>query len=175
MQALKASAPLVILNVRWSIIDTEFPYNLPIWRSSHRVESPNKKYIAKIDPAYEVSMGNPTYGTLRLSNGLSLPKCNPSFIWSDDSKYLAVPQFTSNWFWGIGKQRLLIIDVNKNRGWQSPKIAYYIQPETFRVGELTVTLNPFRKAKTMTYSIPKDLGTFTTMTLPPNKALQGTP
>ena len=149
-------------------MDKEFPYNLPIWRSSHRAESPNGKYIAEIDPAHEVSMGNPTNGTLELSNGLCLPKCNPSFIWSDDSTYLAVPQFTYNWFWGTGKQRLLIIDVNKNRGWQSPKIAYYIQPETFRGGELAVTLNPFRKAKTMTHSIPKDLGTFTTITLPPN-------
>lgn len=151
-------------------MDTEFPYNLPIWRSSHWAESPNKKYVAEIDPACEVSMGNPTHGTLKLSNGLSLPKCNPSFIWSDDSKYLAVPQFTSNWFWGIGKQRLLIIDLDNNRGWQSPKIAYYIQPETFRGGELTVILNPSHKAKTMRFSIPKDLGTFSTMTLPPNKA-----
>jgi len=154
-------------------MDTEFPYNLPIWRSSYRADSPNKKYIAEIDPAYEVSMGNPTYGTLRLSNGLSLPKCNPSFIWSDDSKYLAVPQYTSSWFWGIGKQRLLILDVKKYRGWQSPKIAHYIQPEKFRGGELTVTLNPFHNAKTMTYSIPKDLCTFAAMTLPPNMTLAG--
>ena len=152
-------------------MDAEFPYNLPIWRSSHRAESPNKKYVAEIDPAYEVSMSNPTYGTLKLSNGICLPKCNPSFIWSDDSKYLAVPQFTSNWLWGIGKQRLLIIDINNNRVSHSRKIAYYIQPKTFKDGELTITLNPFRKVKTMTYSIPKDLGTFTTMTLPPNKSI----
>ena len=152
-------------------MDAEFPYNLPIWRSSHRAESPNKKYIAEIEPAYEVSMGNPTCGTLRLSTGLSLPKCNPSFIWSDDSKYLAVPQFTSNWFLGIGKQRLLIIDVSRNRGWHSPKIAYYIQPETFRDGALTVTLNPFRQAKTMAYSIPKDLAAFTAMKMPHDKMM----
>lgn len=99
----------------------EFPYNLPIWRSSYRAESPDKKYIAEIDPAYEVSMGNPTFGTLELSNGLSLPKCSPSFIWSDDSIYLAVPQFTSNWLWGVGKQRLLIIDVDRNKGVAVPQ------------------------------------------------------
>lgn len=144
----------------------EFPYNLPIWRSSYRAESPDKRDIAEIDPAYEVSMGNPTFGTLELSNGLSLPKCNPSFIWSDDSNYLAVPQFTSSWLWGIGKQRLLIIDVDMNRGWQSPRISHYIQPETFRGGELRLTLNPFHKAKTMVYRVPEDLGTFTAMTLP---------
>ncbi len=152
------------------IMDVEFPYNLPIWRRSHQAESPNKKYMAEINPATEISMGNPTYGTLNLSNGLSLAKCNPSFIWSDDSRFLAVPQYTSNWFRSFGKQRLLIIDIGENLGWQiSPKIAYYIQPETFISGELTVTLNPARKSrKIVTYSIPKDLGIFTTMALPPH-------
>ena len=109
-------------------------------------------------------MGNPTYGTLNLSSGLSLPKCNPSFIWSDDSEYLAVPQFSSNWLRRFGKQRLLIINVNLNRGWQSSRLAYYIQPETFMAGELTVTLNPSRKPKTLKYSIPKDLSKFATVT-----------
>ena len=149
---------------------TEFPYNLPIWRSSYRAESPDKKFIAEIESAGEVSMGNPTYGTLTLSNGLSLPRCNPSFIWSDDSMYLSVPQFTSSWFWGMGKQRLIIIDVNNNKGWQSPKLAHYIQPETFRGGELTVTLSPSSKASSINYSIPRDLGRFTTVTLPFNEA-----
>lgn len=144
-------------------MNVEFPYNLPIWRRSYRAESPNQMYVAEIDPASEVSMGNPTYGTLKLSNGISLPNCNPSFIWSDDSVYLAVPQFTTNWFWGAGKQRLVIIDVTGNIGWHSHKIASYIQPETFRGGELTVTLNPSSKARILTYSIPKDLGTFSTM------------
>lgn len=151
-------------------MNAEFPYNLPIWRSSYRAESPDKKFIVEIDPAFEVSMGNPTYGILKLSNGLSLPKCNPSFIWSDDSIYLSVPQFTSNWFWGMGKQRLIIIDVNNNKGWQSPKLTHYIQPETFTGGKLTITINPFSKAKTMTYSIPRDLDAFTTMNLPPDNA-----
>ena len=143
----------------------EFPYNFPIWQSSHRAESPDKKYVAEIDPASEVSLGNPTHGTLILSNGISLPKCNPSFIWSDDSTYLAVAQFTSNWFFGTGKQRLLIIDVDKKKGWQSAKLAYYIQPESFIGGELTLKLNPSHKAKMMIFSIPEDLGEFTAIEL----------
>ena len=157
------------------LTENEWPYNLPVWRNSWRSESPDGKFTAEISEALEVSMGNPTSGTLILSSGITIEKCNPSFIWSDDSVYLAVPQYSFSWLWGIGKQRLLIIDVNKNIGWQSRKIAYYIQPEKFRGGKLTLTLNPFRKAKTMIYSIPKDLGTFTKMTLPPNKAMQGTP
>jgi len=68
-------------------------YNLPIWRSSHRATSPDGRHVAWIDPAYEVSMGNPTAGTFCLSTGLQLQRCNPSFLWSDDSRYIAVPRF----------------------------------------------------------------------------------
>ena len=121
----------------------EYPYNLPIWRRKHREESPDKKNIVEINPAYEVSMGNPTYGNLIFSNGLNINLCNPSFIWSDNSKYLAVAQYSTNWLGGIGKQKLLIIDINKQQVWQLPKLAYYIQPETFKNEELTITLNPF--------------------------------
>ena len=131
--------------------------------------SADKNYIAEIDPACEISMGNPTQGTLTLSNGLSLPKCSPSFIWSDDSRFLAVSQFTSHWFFGTGKQRLLIIDVANKRGWQSDKLAYYIQPDSFFDGDITVTLNPAHKAKMMTFSIPEDLGEFSVMTFSSNK------
>ena len=67
-------------------MNEEFPYNLPIWRRKYSAESPNKKINAEINPAYEISMGNPTYGTLILSNGINIGRCNPSFIWSNDSK-----------------------------------------------------------------------------------------
>ena len=73
--------------------ESEWPYNLPIWRRAHRASSPDAQIVAEIDAAYEISMGNPTCGTLRLSTGLELERCNPSFIWSDDSRYLAVPRY----------------------------------------------------------------------------------
>ena len=51
-------------------------------------------------------MGGPTAGQLRLSNGIELDSCNPSIVWSEDSRYLAVPQ------WSAGRtQRLVVIDV----------------------------------------------------------------
>ena len=37
-------------------------------------------------------MGNPSLGTLEVSDGLVLEHCNPSFLWSDCSRYLAVLQ-----------------------------------------------------------------------------------
>src|SRR5439155_18064411 len=89
-----------------------WPYNLPIWRRSYRASSPDGRYVAEINPAWEVSMGNPTYGTLCLSAGLRLERCNPSFLWSTDSCYLAVPQFFRR-FGLFRLQRLLVIDVVK--------------------------------------------------------------
>jgi hypothetical protein len=153
-------------------MNEEFPYNLPIWRRKYSAESPNKKIIAEINPAYEISMGNPTYGTLILSNGINIGRCNPSFIWSNDSKCLAIPQYTTNWFFGFGKQRLLVIDVNENQGWQSKKLAYYIQPEKFESGKLTATLNPFRSPEIVIYNIPEDLKKFNKIELPPNNSLK---
>ena len=108
---------------------------------------------AEIEDASEVSMGNPTIGTLVLSNGLEVEKCNPSFIWSDDSSFLAVAQYTSSWLGGTGKQKLLIINVLENSAWRSPKLAHYVQPESFKDGSVSVTINPFRKPEVRQFSL----------------------
>src|SRR5260370_12562221 len=73
--------------------EAEWPYNLPIWRRFYRAQSPDGKHVAQIDPAYELTMGNPTWGILCISSGPHIERCNPSFVWSDDSRYLPVPQF----------------------------------------------------------------------------------
>jgi hypothetical protein len=74
------------------MLDEPFPYNLPIWRRSHVAVSPDGLLTATLY-GREVSMGNPTIGTLNLSNGIGIANCNPSFVWSEDSRYLAVPPF----------------------------------------------------------------------------------
>ena len=74
-------------------MNNEHPYNLPIWRRYHRALSPDGRHVAQIDPAYEISMGNPTSGMLCIGGGPHVDRCNPSFLWSDDSCYLAVSQF----------------------------------------------------------------------------------
>jgi hypothetical protein len=48
-------------------------------------------------------MGGPTLGTRRIGN-MSIERCSPSLVWSDDSNFLAVPQRTSKLM-----QRLLIL------------------------------------------------------------------
>lgn len=139
--------------------DHDFPYNLPIWRKTFGLNSPNGEITAKIASAGEVSMGNPTIGTLELSNGFELDSCNPSFIWSDDSRFLVVPRYFRR-FGVFRRQRLVILDVTDGSLMASRKITCYFQPETFLSGELTVTMEPFSDAITVKWKIPKDLDQF---------------
>lgn len=125
-------------------MEHKWPYNLPIWRSFHRAESPDGKRVAQIDPTQEVSMGNPTFGLLCVTGGPHIHKCNPSFVWSDDSRYLAVPQY-SGFF---GRQRVLVLSFQEKRVFASKETAWYFQPESFSGGELVVTINPFRSSRT---------------------------
>lgn len=137
----------------------EFPYNLPIWRDTFQLESPDGKLIAEIASAGEVSMGNPTIGILKLSNGFELDRCNPSFIWSEDSRYLVIPRYF-NRFGLFRRQRLVIIDIVNGCVVESKQIACYFQPESFSEGQLVVTLEPFSDAETITWKIPEELNQF---------------
>ena len=136
--------------------EPEWPYNLPIWRSHHHATSPDGKLVARINPAVEISMGNPTLGTLCVSQGLHIPDCNPSFVWSDDSQFLAVPQFFRS-FGFFNRQRLLVIAFRKHRVYASKITAWYFQPETFAGGTLGVTINPFYSKRTIEFRIPSDI------------------
>jgi hypothetical protein len=104
-------------------------------------------------------MGNPTIGTLEFSNGFELGGCNPSFIWSDDSKYLVVPHYFRR-FGIFRRQRLVIIDVVGGSVMASRKIACYFQPESFLASELIVTVEPFSDAIKVKWQIPQDLNQF---------------
>jgi hypothetical protein len=64
------------------------------WDYSLHLTSPNGQITAVIDRASEFGQGSPTSGILKLSNGLTFDGCNPSAVWSDDSKFLAIPQWT---------------------------------------------------------------------------------
>jgi len=142
--------------------ELDFPYNLPIWRDSFKLESPNGKLVAKISKATESSMGNPTVGTLHLSNGFELTNCNPSFIWSDDSRYLVVPRYFHR-FKLFLRQHLVIIDTIDATIFESHRIGCYFQPESFLQGKLLVTREPFSTAETISWNIPADLNHFSTV------------
>ena len=133
----------------------QWPYTLPIWRRFYRAVSPDGQRVAQIDPAYEVGMGNPTYGLLCVTGGPHMERCNPSFVWSDDSCYLAVPQF-HGFFW---RQRLLIIAFAEKCVFASKERTWHFQPESFSGGQLSVTIEPFRSARAVTFQIPSELAT----------------
>jgi len=76
------------------------------WHTFARLTSPNGMLLAEIIDAGEIAMGAPTSGSLVLSNGMRRDRCNPSMVWSDDSRFLAVPEWTPN-----RQQRLMIISM----------------------------------------------------------------
>lgn len=136
-----------------------YPYSLPIWRGAHRSTSPDARLVAEIPHAYETTMSNPTMGTLQVSDGLSLEKCNPSFIWSQNSRYLAVPQwnYTFGVFWG---QRILVVDTCDRVVFASRRYLDWLQPESFGGEVLEVLKNPTGRSRRIAWSIPQDLRRF---------------
>jgi hypothetical protein len=143
---------------------TDFPYDLPIWRRSYRATSPDGDWVAEIDMAHEVSMGNPTRGTLILRHAegddaglvLRLDGCNPSFVWSDDSRYLAVPRYFYRW--GLfRRQRIVVIDVAARRLFETSDATYYFQPESFSSGTLVAARNPHAEKVQKRWTVPDAL------------------
>lgn len=144
----------------------EWPYTLPVWRNAHHAPSPDGHFDASITNAVEVSMGNSTHGTLLISTGLTLQHCNPSFLWSEDSGYLVVPQYVFTWGFQR-RQRLLVIAVSTNTVLVAPVRAWYFMPERFTAAELVVTANPFGHSKQLSWPIPSALRSFKTVSLAP--------
>jgi hypothetical protein len=112
----------------------------PHWRTSHRAVAPNGSLIAEIAHAMEHSMSNPTVGTLRITDGLELQKCSPAFLWSDDSRYLAVPQWHWRFVSGL-RQRLVIVDVEYRTVYTSRFTGCLLLPKTFDQGKLEVLIS----------------------------------
>lgn len=141
-------------------MEESYPYNLPIWRSSYQATSPDGRLVAEIAQARETSMGNPTSGILQLPDGRSIPNYSPSFLWSDDSRYLSVPQ----WRYVLGlqvRQRILVVDTRDQCLFASRPLGWWLQPISFERGTLAVEANPTRRSRrVIVYRIPADLATF---------------
>ena len=83
------------------------------WSYSADHISPDGRYRATVAEACEIGMGAPTSGTLLISDSfhggrvhVRLEACSPSFVWSSDSRALAVPQWTPSL-----QQRLTIVSL----------------------------------------------------------------
>ncbi|MFQ5810279.1 MAG: hypothetical protein ACE5JM_11725 [Armatimonadota bacterium] len=99
------------------------------WDSSVEAASPDGEIVAKIEDATEVAMGALTWGRLVLSNSMFRERCNPSIVWSDDSEYVAMPQWTPD-----RMQRLVIISVSRRQSWYAPGTYNVLQLESFEGG-----------------------------------------
>ena len=101
------------------------------WTDSVYLTSPDGKLTAAIDDAREVGQGAPTLGILKISNGLSYQRCNPSIVWSDDSQYLAVPQWTRE-----RDQRLLVISLRDKSSGYAPGVFSVLELHLFLNGKI---------------------------------------
>jgi uncharacterized protein YfaP (DUF2135 family) len=88
-------------------------YPISPWTDSEERVSPDGRFRAVIEGAIEIAMGAPTSGTLVIAENnaagrihVQLESCNPSFVWSSDSRAVAVPQWTP-----IRQQRMCIVSV----------------------------------------------------------------
>jgi hypothetical protein len=72
--------------------------------------SPDGAWTVSYSDVNEIAMGAPVSGTLTLSNGMEIRRCNGSFVWAEDSRYLAVPQWTKS-----RMQRLVVVDLPRRR------------------------------------------------------------
>jgi len=129
---------------------------LPSWRRNHRSVSPDGRHVARVDPAWETAMGGPTSGTLWISIGLHVPDCSPAFLWSDDSRYLAVARFFQHRVF-FKRQRMLVVDLAGKRVHESLEVALLMQPESFAGGRLAATLEPDRARRPLAWNLPADL------------------
>jgi len=93
--------------------------------------SPDGRTTATIEDAMEIAMGGPTFGRLTLSNGMFRESCNPSMVWSEDSEYLAVPQWTKE-----RAQRLLVISVVRRSARYAPSEYRVLELRAFRNGKI---------------------------------------
>ncbi len=69
---------------------------ISMWSSRLFLRSPSGLHTAEIKTAETFDVSSrplPTQGALHLSDGRVFQCCNPSAVWSEDSKYLAIPQW----------------------------------------------------------------------------------
>jgi hypothetical protein len=89
------------------------PTPISPWSDAADRASPDGRYRARVAEALEIRMGAPTRGTLVVTDeregGRACARvegCNPSLVWSSDSRALAVPQWTRE-----QRQRLCVVSL----------------------------------------------------------------
>lgn len=123
------------------------------WDYEVTLVSPDGSKTARIEKAMEIAMSAPTRGTLVLSTGLVLEGCNPSMVWSDDSRYLAVPR------WEGRKQRLVVIDTWTQQVRQSNPRYHVLELTSFSGGIIRGLDSPVYRPQALSVDISTAFGT----------------
>jgi hypothetical protein len=131
----------MIENGRTDDIDSTEPPISP-WTYRVSLASGDGSFTAAFEYESEVCQGGPTYGRVVLSNGITFESCNASFVWSDDSKYLAVPQWTR-----YREQRLLLINAESRTSELLPEVFQVLELHTFKDGVVEGIDSPVYKPK----------------------------
>ena len=107
-----------------------------MFASSVEVPSPDGTYVASVNGAQEYAMGSETYGTLTITGEYRgypvrhvFEHCNPTILWSDDSKILAVPQRTREQV-----LRLLLISLPRGQTQTIPRLFVCLELHSFAAG-----------------------------------------
>lgn len=111
------------------------------WDVSVELLSPDTAVLARYEGG-EIAMGAPSGGTLVLSNGQSYASCNASMQWSDDSSYLAVPQWTP-----ARHQRLMLIRISDGAVAYAAETYRVLQIESFVAGVVRGIDSPIHMSK----------------------------
>lgn len=120
------------------------------WADAVYLASPDGKLTAAIIGAQEVGQGAPTSGILNISNGLSYQRCNPSIVWSDDSKYLAVPQWTHE-----RDQRLMVISLERKCSGYAPGLFHVLELHSFLSGSIKGIDSPVYRPRQIEYAVSR--------------------
>ena len=80
------------------------------WNGDIEVLSPSGKQVAKVINTHEIAMGAPVSGILFVNDKAISMRCNSSIVWSDDSRYIAFPEWTRS-----NNQKLKILNVESGK------------------------------------------------------------
>ncbi len=106
-------------------------------------------------------MSGPTYGKLFVGKDFRIENCSPTFTWSADSRYLAVPQWRGFW---RRRERILVLDVLEKKIYESRTKYILVILDGFENGEFLVTESPLRNEKKLKISLDEIKKTYTLKT-----------
>ena len=130
--------------------EKSYPYNLPPWRRQFSLPAPDGQNTATIHEAWELTMSGPTFGKLFIGNEFRIKNCSPTFTWSSDSRYLAVPQWCGIW---RRRQRILVLDIIGKKIYESRRKFNFLIFDGFEDGVFLVTDSPLKKEKKLRISM----------------------